>query len=465
VRGKPTRRDQQYYAEEKGHMACTRDRTSMQTKLDLISKVAGGDKKRQINNIIYLLDAVNLRESYFQLKSGRAAGIDGVSLEEYGRNLKANLDQLSERIRRGIYRPQPVRRTYIPKANGKMRPLGIPSVEDKVVQHCMARILTVIYEKEFLDFSYGFRPKRNCHQALQRLDKVIMTKSINHVIDADIKGFFDNVNHAWLIKFLEHRINEPMFIKLIGRFLRNGYVEKGGLFATERGTPQGGLISPILANVYLHYVLDLWFERRMKSACKGIVEMIRYADDFIICTQYHEDAQIMFEALKRRIEGFGLELAADKTRIIEFGRKSVEMAKQDGRKPEVFNFLGFTHYAGKSRKGNFLLGRKTDRKKLVVKLNELALWLVSVKNKMHIREWWPSLQAKLIGHYRYFGISGNTRSLNMFYHLVQHLIYKWINRRSQRRSMNWACLQNYLSRYTLPKPRIYHNFYVNFANC
>lgn len=457
------RRDQQYYVEEEGHMACTSDRILMQTKLDLISKVAEGDKKQKINNLFYLLNADNLRESYLQLKSGKAAGSDGVSLEEYGRKLETNLDQLTEMIHKGSYRPQPVRRTYIPKANGKMRPLGIPSVEDKVVQHCMTRILTAIYENDFLDFSYGFRPKRNCHQALQRLDKTIMTKPINYVIDADIKGFFDNVSHVWMIKFLEHRINEPKFIKLIGRFLKNGYVEEGGLFATVQGTPQGGLISPILANVYLHYVLDLWFERRVKRQCKGSVEMVRYADDFVICAQYQEDAQKVCELLKERIEGFGLELAADKTRIIEFGRKSVMNAKRDGRSPEVFNFLGFTHYAGKSRKGNFLLGRKTDRKKLVVKLNEMALWLKSVKNKKHIREWWPNLQAKMIGHYRYFGISGNTRSLNQFYRVVQHLVFKWINRRSQSSSMNWVDLQKYLSRYTLPKPRVYHNFYVNFA--
>jgi RNA-directed DNA polymerase len=459
------RRDQQYYAEEEGHMACTSDRIPMRTKLDLISKVAEGDKKERINNVFYLFDADNLRESYFQLKTGKAAGIDGVSLEEYGKELESNLDRLVEKIHKGSYRPQPVRRTYIPKANGKMRPLGIPSIEDKVVQHCMARILTAIYETDFLDFSYGFRPKRNCHQALQRLDKTIMTKPINYVIDADIKGFFDNVSHVWMIKFLEHRINEPKFIRLIGRFLKNGYVEEGRLFNTDQGTPQGGLISPILANVYLHYVLDLWIEVRVKRQCKGIVEIIRYADDFVICTQYQEDAQKVFELLKERIEGFGLELAADKTRIIEFGRKSVMKAKREGQSPEIFNFLGFTHYAGKSRKSNFLLGRKTDRKKLRVKLNEMALWIKDKKNKMHIREWWPILQTKMVGHYRYYGISGNTRSLNQFYRLVQHLVFKWINRRSQRASMSWSDLQNYLSRYALPKPRVYHNFYVNFAGC
>jgi RNA-directed DNA polymerase len=463
VRGKPTRRGQQCYVEERGDMDCTRDRGFMQTKLDLISNVAKGDKKVKINNVFYLLSAENLRESYYQLKSGKAAGIDGVSLEEYGRDLEFNLEKLNDRIHKGAYIPQPVRRTYIPKANGKMRPLGIPSVEDKVVQHSMARILTAIYENDFLDLSYGFRPKRNCHQALQRLDQIIMTKPINYVIDADIKGFFDNVSHAWLIKFLEHRINEPKFIKLIGRFLRNGYVEEGALFVTDKGTPQGGLISPILANIYLHYVLDLWFEHRIKATCKGVIEMVRYADDFVICVQYQEDAQKVYELLQTRMEGFSLELAVDKTRIIEFGRKSVIRAKLFGRKPEVFNFLGFTHYAGKSRKGNFLLGRKTDRNKMQAKLNAFALWLKGIKNKICMREWWPMLQSKLIGHYRYYGVSGNTRSINQFYRMIRQLVFKWMNRRSQRSSMNWKTFQTYLSRFTLPKPKVYHNFYVNFV--
>ena len=292
-----------------------------------------------------------------------------------------------------------------------------------------------------------------------------MTKPINYVIDADIKGFFDNVNHAWMVKFLEHRINEPKFIRLIARFLKNGYMEEGRLFSAEQGTPQGGLISPILANVYLHYVLDLWFEHRVKKQCKGVIEMVRYADDFVICVQYQDDAQHVYELLKSRIEGFGLELAADKTRIVEFGRKSLVKAKREGRTPEVFNFLGFTHYAGKSRKGNFLLGRKTDRKKLLAKLNDMVLWLKEKKNRLHIREWWSTLQSKMIGHYRYYGISGNTRGLNQFYRSMQHLIFKWINRRSQRCSMSWEDVQKYFSRYALPKPRIYHNFYVNFAPC
>ena len=444
-------------------MACTGDRITMQTKLDLISELAGGNRKLRINNVYYLLNAENLCESYFQLKTGKATGVDGISIEEYGKKLAGNIKQLTGRIRRGAYRPQPVRRTYIPKASGKVRPLGIPAVEDKIVQHCMSQILTAVYENDFMDFSYGFRPGRNCHQALQRLDRAIMTKPVNYIVDADIRGFFDTVNHEWMIKFLEHRMNEPKFMRLLRRFLKSGYMEDGLLYTTDKGTPQGGLISPVLANIYLHYVLDLWFDRRIKPNCKGYVELVRYADDFIICAQYQEEAERIYEQLKQRVEKFGLELAADKTRIIEFGRKSAGKAKQTGKRLETFNFLGFTHYAGKSRKGNFLLGRKTCRKKIQVKLNELGQWLKSIRNRFRIKDWWPILQSKITGHYRYYGVSGNTRSLNQFYRIVQHLVFKWINRRSQRCSMNWKSFQLYLKRYTLPEPRVYHNFYVNFV--
>lgn len=445
-------------------MACTRDRTTMSTKLSLIAERAKGDKGKRIENVACLLDAGSLRESYGQLKSGKACGVDGMSVEEYGENLDENIKNLVERMKRNAYYPQPVRRTYIPKANGKLRPLGIPAVEDKIVQHGIARILGTIYETEFLDFSYGFRPQRSCHQALERLDRLVMTKPINYVIDADIKGFFDNVSHAWMMKFLAHRISDTRLLRLIEKFLKNGYMEEGTLFASEKGTPQGGIVSPVLANIYLHYVLDLWFERRVKPGCKGIVEMIRYADDFVICAQHREDAVKIHELLQARLEGFCLELAAEKTRIIEFGRSAGSKRRIMGRKPETFNFLGFTHYCGKSRKGNFLLGRKTDRKKLHAKLSEMTQWLRSVRNKCKVREWWPILKAKLVGHYRYYGVSGNTRSLNQFYRLVQHLVFKWMNRRSQMKSFTWDNYAQYLKRHPLPTPSVYHNFYVNYGN-
>lgn len=435
----------------------------MQTKLNLISEVAKGDKKGKINNVAYLLDVPNLKECYGLLKRDKAAGIDGVSVEEYGEDLEKNLENLVEKMKRQAYKPQPVRRTYIPKANGKLRPLGIPSVEDKVIQKGIARILNAIYEVDFLDFSYGFRPNRSCHQALERLDKIIMTKPINHVIDADIKGFFDNVSHGWMMKFLEHRISDPNLLRLIARFLKNGYMEEGTLFATDKGTPQGGIVSPILANVYLHYVLDLWFENRMKPQCRGVAEIVRYADDFVICVQFKEDADKIHEQLRARIEEFNLELAEDKTRVIGFGRYSEQKARSRGVKSETFNFLGFTHYVGKSRKGNFLLGRTTDRKKMTAKLREMKLWLIKIKNKVHMKDWWNVLKAKMVGHFRYYGISGNTRGIRAYFQIVTRMVFKWLNRRSHMRSFNWDAFKVYLVRHPLPKPQIYHNFYTNYG--
>ena len=443
-------------------MACTRDRTTMDTKLSLISRVAEGDKKARINNVAYLLDVANLRESYDQLKRGKAVGLDGMSLEEYGKDLEGNLQNLVERLKKGSYKPQPVRRTYIPKVNGKMRPLGIPTIEDKIVQHCIARILSAIYEVDFLDFSYGFRPNRSCHQALLQLDRMVMTKPVNYIIDADIKGYFDNVSHEWMLKFLAHRTNEPRLLKLVEKFLTAGYLEDGVLFATEKGTPQGGIISPILANIYLHYVLDLWFDKRVKKACKGFVDMVRYADDFIICAEYQEDANLILELLHARLEGFCLELAADKTRIIEFGRGAYVAAKREGKRLGTFNFLGFTHYAGKSRKGNFLLGRKTEGKKLRAKLKEITLWLIKIRNTAKVQEWWGTLRAKLLGHFRYYGVSGNTQYINAFYRLVLRSVYKWLNRRSQQSSFNWDEFKKYVARYPIGEPKIYHNFYLSF---
>jgi group II intron reverse transcriptase/maturase len=431
----------------------------MQTKLNLISEIAKRDSESCNNNLAYLLSAKNLEECFGLLNKGKAAGVDGVNLKDYEVNLKSNLDILVTRMKNQAYKPQPVRRTFIPKADGKLRPLGIPSIEDKIVQKGIARILNAIYENDFLDFSYGFRPNRSCHHALEKLDKVIGSQPINHIIDADIKGFFDNVDHAWLMKFLEVRIGDPNFLRLIKRFLKNGYMEEGIVYDTEMGTPQGGIISPILANIYLHYVLDLWIEKAVKPNCRGVVEVIRYADDFVICIQYKDDAEKILRALKDRLKKFNLELAEEKTRLVEFGRFAKQNANVKGQSPATFNFLGLTHFIDKTRKGKFKLGRKTDRKKLKTKLVAMNTWLKSIRNLVILKEIWKTLKAKLRGHYQYYGVSGNYKSISQFYFLTLKMVYKWINRRSQKKSFNWETFTNYIKRYELPRPRICHNFY------
>ena len=436
----------------------------METKLNLITERAAKDRKCRFNNLIHLLNVEGLKESFYLLKRDKASGIDGVTMSEYEEKLEENLEGLVERMKRWSYRPQAVRRVYIPKDEHSQRPLGIPALEDKIVQMGVTRILSAIYEEGFLDFSYGFRPGRSCHDALDRLDKIIMQQPINHVIDADIKGFFDNVDHGWLMECLKQRISDKNLLRLIVRILKSGVMEAGIFYETEKGTPQGGIISPILANIYLHYILDLWVERKVIPGSRGVVRMVRYADDFVICVQYKEEAQRILRQLRERFGKFGLELSEEKTRVIEFGRYAVENAKKRGERPSTFNFLGFTHYCGRTRRGYFTVGRTTDRKRLRKKLKEMNVWLRSVRNLVKVREWWPILCAKLRGHFQYYGVSGNYRGILRFYFHTVRFVFKWINRRSQKKSMNWDRFNAYLERYPLPRPKIYHNLYTLCCN-
>jgi len=435
----------------------------METKLNLIAEIAVTDGKCKFNNLIHLLNEDGLKECFYQLKKGRATGVDNVTLEEYELHLDANLEDLVARMKRFSYRPQAVKRVYIPKANGKLRPLGIPAIEDKIVQMGIARILTAIYEADFLDFSYGFRPGRSCHDALDRLDKIIMKHPINHVIDADIKGFFDNVNHDWLLRCLQERISDKKLLRYIVRFLKAGVMEEGKWQMTDKGTPQGGIISPILANIYLHYVLDLWVERVVKHQSRGMIAMVRYADDFVICVQYKDEAEWLLVELRKRLEKFGLELAVDKTKIIGFGRFAVENASNKGQRAGTFNFLGFTHFCDKTRTGKFKVGRTTDRKRFRAKMKEMNNWLKSIRNLVPVKDWWPILCAKLRGHFQYYGVSGNFRGIERFYYLTKRLIFKWINRRSQKKSFNWERFQEYVIKYPLPIPKIYHDLYTLYS--
>ena len=429
-------------------------------KLALISERAQREPRYRFTCLAHLLNVGFLKECYYSLGRDRASGIDGVSWKEYGEYLDENLNNLVARMKVKRYKPQPAKRVYIPKNEHEKRPLGLPALEDKIVQKGISRILEAIYEADFLDCSYGFRPARSCHQAINAVDKTIMTRPINYVIEADIKGYFDNVSHKWMIEFLQVCIKDPSFLLLIRRFLKAGYFEAGRIVATEQGTPQGGNLSPILSNIFLHYVLDLWFEKKVQPHTRGACYLVRYADDFICMLQYKGDAQRIEQALRARFTKFDLELHPEKTRVISFGRYERGNAKQQNRRTHTFDFLGFTHYCDTSRKGNFIVGRKTSRKKFRMKCKEMNDWLRRIRSYKKAKEWWPVLQAKLRGHYQYYGVSGNMKSVLRFYTLTVRMTLKWLNRRSQRKSFSWESFYKYLDHYPLPKPKIVHNLYT-----
>ena len=431
------------------------------SKLRQIAEKARKDKGFVFNSLAHLINEESLSRCFGELKRNSAPGIDGVSVREYGENLDENLKRLVERMKTKKYRPQAVKRVLIPKPGKKeKRKLGVPAVEDKLVQLVMKKILESIFEEDFVDFSYGFRPKRSCHQAVNRLDKVVMTRPVNHVVDVDIEKFFDNVSHYWLLRCLEERINDPNFLLLVRRFLKAGIWEEGKILPSKEGTPQGGVISPVLANIYLHYVLDLWFERSFKKQAKGMMEMIRYCDDFVVCCESAKDAENFTKELEQRMAKFELSISKEKTSIVRFGRNAWNSYQKGGKRVETFNFLGFTHYCTKSRKGKFIMGHKTQKEKLAKGLKELNLWLKKIRNMLPLQEWWKVLRKKLIGHYNYFGISGNMRCLRQFYKQASCLTFKWINRRSQKKSMTLKKYFNYLDWRPLPQPRICHDMYT-----
>ncbi len=432
-----------------------------EAKLVLIAKRAKERPKEKFTSLVHLLNADYLKNCYKQLKRGKAAGVDGKTTESYTEGeINKVLEETARQIQAKRYRVQPVKRVYIAKENGKKRPLGIPSVIDKVVQLGVTRILEQIYESEFLEVSYGYRPGRNPHEALKELNHMIMGKKLNWIIDADIKGFFDNINHQWMTKCLNERIADPNFKELINRFLEAGVMEEGKLTKTELGSPQGGIISPILANIYLHYVLDLWFEKRMRKKLRGFAQMVRFADDFVIGVQHKWEAEGILKQLAERLKQFGLELASEKTRLIEFGRFAQEnVTKRGGRRPETFDFLGFTHYCTQTRDGRFSLRVKTSRKRVNRSYMGMNLYLKNVRNLAKLERIWKMLALKLQGHYNYYGVSGNFESIKRYYTKTLNLTFKWLNRRSQKKSWDMDNFKKYLETYPLPKPKLTYAIY------
>ena len=390
-----------------------------------------------------------------KLRNNAASGIDGETKESYAGNLEENLVDLVGRLHRMAYIPQPVERVYIPKAgSNKKRPLGIPTLEDKIVQSGLVRILQAIYEQDFIDDSYGFRPERSCHGALRTLSQTVESGQVHHIVEADIRGFFDNVDQDHLMMFLGLRIADKRVLRYIKRFLKAGIQEDGVFRASERGTPQGGVISPLLANIYLHYTLDIWFTRRFHKSCDGEARLIRYADDFVVCFQRERDAKRFRKEMEERLNQFGLEIAPEKTQIIEFGPFAQHRAKEKGGKATTFDFLGFTHYCSRSRNGKrYRMKRKTVGKRLNAKLKIYKEWLK--KNRtLTTPEIMRKTVAKLKGHYGYYGVTDNIQGINAYYYQLRGILYKWLNRRGKKGCYSWEKFAKLMARYPLPAPKI-----------
>jgi len=429
-----------------------------------VRKAAKERRQERFTALLHHASVGLLRDSFYALKRQAAPGVDGMTWKEYETGLEDRIADLHSRVHRGAFQAQPSRRVYIPKADGRQRPLGIAALEDKIVQQAVVTILNQIYEVDFKGFSYGFRPGRNPHQALDALAVGIQRKRVNWVLDADIRGFFDNLSHEWAIKFVEHRVADPRMLRLIQKWLKAGVSEDGRWSESKVGTPQGAVVSPLLANVYLHYAFDLWVEAWRKKVAKGDVIVVRYADDLVVGFENRAEAERFLKEFRERLAKFGLELHAEKTRLIEFGQYAERNRKRCGEaKPETFTFLGFTHYCGKRRSdGTFIVWRKTAKKRMVAKLRAIKAELVRRKHgpSAQVGEW---LKKVVHGYYQYHAVPGNLSQLNIFRHRVRRLWRAVLVRRSQRAEMNWQRLSRLLERW-IPPPRVLHPYpQVRFA--
>ena len=443
----------------------------MNNNISNIGTFVSEHPERKVQNLARYLSENNLKRAFFKLNKRKAVGIDGVTDDNYMHDLDTNIHNLYERLVHMTYKPLPSRRVYIPKpGSNKKRPLGIPCLEDKIVQYVMAEILNEIYERMFINESYGFRPNRNCHQAVTYLRNMIVTRKVNYIVDADIKGFFDNIDHEWMIKFLEYRIDDRRFIELISRFLKSGIIENEMYYETDKGTPQGGIISPILANIYLHFVQDLWVEKIVKPKSRGEVYYVRYADDSQICFQYKDDAERYYYSLITRLDKFGLEVAENKTRIIAFGRFTKSDMEKKGikGKPNTFSFLGFTFYLSQTKfTHKFTVKLKTDGKKLSAKMRKASMWLKHIRHHK-VKEIICTINRSLRGHYQYYGVSDNYKCLcRIRWHIRWHIIrmlFKVLRSRGNRRRLTWDTYFNKLLKENpIVNPKIYIKLYSDTA--
>lgn len=436
----------------------TQSREFLQSELERIRQIAATNKDARFTTLwhhVYNID--RLREAFYGLKRNSAKGMDGETWEHYGQNLETNLQGLSARLKQGAYHAKPVRRVYIPKPDGRRRPIGIPALEDKIVQSAAAEVLQAIYEADFKSFSYGFRPGRSQHDALDVLAVGIERGKVNWVLDIDLRSFFDTIDHGWMMKFIEHRIVDKRVLRHIRKWLNAGVLEDGKIWRAEYGTPQGGSISPLLANIYLHYALDNWAVVWEKKQARGEMQIVRFADDAVIGFQHRWEAERFLCDMKDRLSRFHLELNAEKTRLIEFGRfAATTSAKRGECKPETFDFLGFTHICSKSRKGKFIVLRRTKRKKMQAKLKEIKLELRRRMNDP-VSKTGTWLRSVLQGHYRYYGVPRNSAAMSSFRYRVLWLWHRSLERRSQKARCRWDKM-NVLTQRWLPNPKIMHPY-------
>lgn len=446
-------------ADEESHSTRHAPDTAPDQRAHVIERIGQRAQKgprEKFNNLLSHIKAPLLAEAYQRLRTDAAPGIDQETWQTYGEDLAARLLDLENRVQRGSYHPQPVRRVYIPKADGKQRPLGIPALEDKVVQQAARMLMEPIYEREFVGFSYGFRPGRSQHGALDALAVAIQQKKVSWILDADISAFFDTLGHAWMERMFGERIGDGRFVQLLMKWMRAGVMENGVLSEVTEGTPQGGIISPLLANIFLHYALDLWVRQWRRLHARGEVYVVRYADDFVMGFQYEEDARAMHAAVAARLEAFGLKLHPEKTRVIRFGRFARKDCASDGRtKPETFDFLGFTHICGTSRSGHFQLQRRTSRKKRKAKLSSLR---DEIRRRRHesVVDQHRWLSAVVRGHCQYYGVPTNAHALGSFRREVTRTWHRWLQRRSQRAGWNVDRLKRFEASFSLPPARICH---------
>jgi RNA-directed DNA polymerase len=433
----------------------TQIRARVTQALNRVRQAARQRKKERFTALLHHVNVDTLSAAFYALKRRAAAGVDGVTWQDYEVNLECNLEDLHRRVHRGAYRPHPSRRTYIPKADGRQRPLAIAALEDKIVQGACVMVLNAIYEEDFLGFSYGFRPGRGPHDALDALAVAISSRKVNHILDADIRDFFGSVNHDWLIRLLEHRIGDKRIIRLIRKWLKAGILEDGVVSVADSGTGQGSVISPLLANIYLHYVFDLWAERWRRQEAHGDMIVVRYADDLVAGFEHEDDARRFLDALRKRFGAFSLSLHPGKTRLIEFGRHAAAERKKRGiGRPETFAFLGFTFICGKSRRGAFQLHRKTRRDRMRAKLQEIK---TELRQRMHqpIPSQGHWLRQVVTGHFAYYAVPTNSRALSAFRHYVADLWRRTLRRRSQKDGFTWDRMTKLVAGW-LPAPRILH---------